>query len=205
MINSLPNREFFLVKALPRYTNYVVAEYVDSGANGHVFRAYSTEFQRDLAVKVIPKSKIENRIANHIDWKLEFQKPNRLETDIAVKFVDYVDWVDQENAINCIAVLSDFVYGISLKKFIRKNRKHVTIKFIEDFLKAMMELLFNMENNSISHGDLHAGNILIAKKTEKELLSQEKFKVTDFGIATAYAANIRKMITKISPIFFWNW
>ena len=57
MRKNLPDKEFFIGKPLPGgMGHYVIDEYINSGGNAHMFRAYSSALNHYMACKIIPKA-----------------------------------------------------------------------------------------------------------------------------------------------------
>ena len=52
MRSNLPKAELFLGKSISQFPHYVIQEYVDSGNNGHLFRAFNTSTKSELAFKI---------------------------------------------------------------------------------------------------------------------------------------------------------
>ena len=77
--------------------------------------------------------------------------------------------------------ICQYVAGPSLKQFIKKHSNDISVTFIETFLKTMFNLLFELQQRNMQHGDLHAGNVLVPQSTFN-LTGETTFKVTDFGI-----------------------
>ena len=53
--------------------------------------------------------------------------------------------------------------GESLRAFIRRHPQDIDVVFVESFLETMFGLLFELKERQSHHGDLHAGNILVAR------------------------------------------
>jgi hypothetical protein len=104
-----------------------------------------------------------------------------------VEVSQFLEWRNEENKIDCVVLISDFVQGKNLHDHITIPNKQYTVEihFIERFLKDMMSLFYSMEQRGIFHGDLHDKNILVEDLTGQ--LGEEKymFKVTDFGVTAA--------------------
>ncbi len=58
MRTNLPDKSLFLNKDIPSL-GYRIEEYIDSGGNGHMFRAYSEVIATNMACKIIPKKNLE--------------------------------------------------------------------------------------------------------------------------------------------------
>ena len=182
MRQALPDPHHFVGVTLPQFPNYAIIERVGKGSNGHVYRAHSEDVQGDLAFKFVP---IENIRTNptHTDLHLaEARKANVLDSSCVVPCIDVFRWAIEDLGREFFVFVSQYIPGVSLDKFIRKNRSAISVAFVEDFLSTMFDLLFELDGRGMAHGDLHAGNILVAR-SKYDLRGQATFKVTDFGIA----------------------
>lgn len=181
---NLPDRNYFLGKSLPGYPGYTIEEYRNSGSNAHVFRAHSNELKADLAVKLIPRGNLRTPPESPDAWKREVQKANVLESPVVVHCFHVFDWKDEAGGIDCVALCFEYVPGISLRQYISNHKRDISVRFIEDLLKTLLDLLHEMTLRGIIHGDLHSGNILVKEPTAFQLDKRAAFKVTDFGVGT---------------------
>ncbi len=182
MKKYLPNKEFFLEKPIPEYPGFIIREYIKSGCNALVFRAYNDNLKKDLACKVIPASNLRAGALDSGEWYKEAQKANIIDSRAVVRCQHGAKWVDHAHDINCVVLCFDFIKGPSLREFIEKNKKNISIHFIEELLKTLFELLHEMQGRNMQHEDLHAGNILVELQTKYQLKQQIAFRVTDFGV-----------------------
>jgi hypothetical protein len=184
---NLPRKEYFLNKFLPERRHIQIAEYVESGNNAHVFRAHSAELGRDVACKIIPRANLVGADKDPPTWRAEVQKANRLRTAAVVKFFDITDWIDPTNHIDCVVLISEYVEGPTLKKFIGSKKKgDISVPFVTTFLQTILEVLNDMVTQNVVHGDLHTGNVLVADTSAYKLIGDPiEFRITDFGVANA--------------------
>ena len=182
---NLPDKNWFVGKPLPTRADLVVAEDVGSGNDGHVFRAHSTELQRDFACKIIPRANLAGVLEGRPRWRAKVEKANRLKSEVVVRFVDLKDWTDAGNNIDCVVLISDFVSGVNLRDFIAKNRREITVAFVVQFLQTILELFNEMTALKMMHGDLHSGNVLVEDRSYALRGPPYAFRVTDFGVASA--------------------
>lgn len=179
MPKHLPNPDFFIGKPVPGLNGYFILEHKGSGGNAHVFRAHSDELNQDTAVKVIPRENLKD------NWKNEFLKANTLRSRMVVTFYHFAEIEDKKAGIDCIVAVSNYVNGISLKKYIIKNKKQVQIRLIFRLLRELFSLLHEMKEANISHGDLHSGNVLIESQPTSLVDPDYSFMVTDFAVTSA--------------------
>ncbi len=181
MRKNLPNKDIFIGKKVPDQPGeYIIVEHKGSGMNGHVFRAHSDELRRDIAVKIIPKQNLGP------NWKQEFQKANILRSTAVVRFFSVNEWSAPEHMIDCVVLLSEYIYGNSLRKYIQKNKKNLFIDFIVTFLEEIFSFFHELTEIGDQHGDLHSGNILVEDRSTLLLTGPPyAFRITDFGVTSA--------------------
>jgi len=181
---NLPSPGYFVGKTIPTRPDLKIVSLVDSGNDAHVFRAHSDDLGRDMACKIIPRKNLQYGSDRSEIWRAEVHKADILRNPTVVKFNDILYWNDPEANIDCVVLVSEFVEGLSLRKFIAKNSKEITVSFIRSWLETMLNLFHEMELRNVKHGDLHAGNILVEDCSSYDLLGPKfVFRVTDFGVA----------------------
>ncbi len=182
----LPDKQFFLNKYLPTRSTIKIVEYRGSGNNAHVFRAHSDDLGRDVACKIIPRNNLIGPDQDPPTWRAEVLKANRLRTSAVVKFSDMTDWVDQQNSIDCVVLISEYVEGPTLKQFIATKKQQLSVPFVTYFLRSVLEFFNDMIAQDVVHGDLHSGNVLVADTSAYKLMGDPyEFRITDFGVANA--------------------
>ena len=166
---------------MDRFPDYEIAEHVDSGNNGHLFRAYNRMTESSLAFKVVPVENLPGSSAEieaHLD---EARKANRLEHPSVVRYHDAFTYENEKIGFQGVIFVCDYVNGVSLRTYMRRNKEDINIPFVESLLQTLFGLLYELDRRSYSHGDLHSGNILVAK-SEFDLEGRASFRVTDFGV-----------------------
>ena len=151
----------------------MIQEYVGSGTNGLVFRAFNESTNSTHAFKIVPK---DNLTGQYLE---EARKANVLENSSVVRCHDVVEYSDSN--IDCVVFIYDYVRGKSLKDYIKHDQSNIDLPFIESFLETMLGLLHELNERRYQHGDLHAGNVLVAK-SEFDIRERTTFRVTDFGV-----------------------
>ncbi len=183
---NLPDKSFFPGKPVPTRPDVKIVALVDSGFDGHLYRAHSAQLGRDLACKVIPSANLHVGSGGEETWKAEVLKADLLRNPAVVKFEDIRAWKDDAAGIDCVVLVSEFVEGPNLRKFIADHPQELTVPFIVQFLGTMLELFHEMKQRNVTHGDLHSGNILVEDRSAYALMSPTfAFRVTDFGVAEA--------------------
>lgn len=181
MQKKLPDKEFFLHKPLPGMGDYVIDKYINSGHNAHVFRAYSSALNHNLACKVTPKDNLLQNNLKEDDWFIEAKKANSLTNPMVVKCHNHTIWKDEANEVDYFVLCYEYIDGENLADYIKANKKEISISFILDFLKSILALLHEMKGRGIKHGDMHYRNILVESPNEFQIEPKPTFRVTDFG------------------------
>lgn len=182
MRKFLPDPKIFLGKKVPGLPNYEIVEHVGSGNNAHVFRAHSKIATNDIACKIIPKENVRGDTSEQL-WRAEINNANILDTKIVVPIWNVLDWIDPDN-INCIVLISEFVTGNNLHRYIKEHKRDISVDFIEEFLKEILSFIDDMERHNVKHGDLHSKNILVEDRSKQLGGPLFTFRVTDFGVTT---------------------
>jgi len=183
---NLPDRSYFLGKTLPSKPDTRIVSYIDSGNNAHMFRAHSEELGRDVACKIIPRKNLIGADETPPRWRAEVLKANRLQSPAAVKFSDITEWLDEADFIDCAVLISDYVEGKNLRTFVNSNRNEIDVNCATGFLRSMLDFFYDMVSKNVVHGDLHAGNVLVADRSSYSLMGDRyEFRITDFGVASA--------------------
>ena len=123
---NLPDKSFFVGQAVPSRPDVTVIEWIASGNDGHLFRAHSNELGRDVACKIIPRNNLQRGADGSEIWREEILKANALRNPIVVKVEHICDWPNvstkagsgNPEVVNCIALISEYVYGCSLKRLL---------------------------------------------------------------------------------------
>lgn len=181
MKKNLPNIDYFIGKNIPGHENIEVQKHIDSGLNGHVFKAYDPDLNKYFACKIIPFTNL-NVESNSDEWKVEAKHANILDSSVVVRCQFSAEWKDKEKDIDCIVLCFDFIDGVSLRKYIEENKGNINVGFIKELLHSLFGLLFELNVRDISHGDLHSGNILIEEENKYQLKPRVVYRVTDFGV-----------------------
>ena len=174
MPKNLPQKDQFIGKTIDQFPKHVIKEHIASGSNGHLFRAYDESTESSLAYKIISAENIQSE-----QYLSEARKANRLDHPSAVKYFEIVHHSFDE--IECVVFVCDYVKGINLREYIKKEYQHIDIHFIEKFLMTIFGLFYELQKRGYQHGDLHAGNILVAK-SDYDMTGQTTFRITDFGV-----------------------
>ena len=181
MRKHLPDPEHFLGKTLPNFPNYKIVENIGSGLNGQVYRAHADNIEGDLAFKFVPTENLPVDLEQRDLYLAEAKKANSLENSCVVRCINVQPWQDDILGKTFVVFICQYVSGASLAQFIKNNRNDISIAFVERFLNTMFNLLFELDERGMIHGDLHEGNVLVSR-SKYDLSGEITFRVTDFGI-----------------------
>ena len=182
MTRDLPPPKAFLGRTLSRFPDHVIEQHIASGANGHLFRAHNPDTAGTLAYKFVRLDTLPPDSIQRTRYLEEAKRPNLLEHDAVVPSIDVVPYVSTDFDGEYVVFISQFVRGIDLKKYMASRGDAIDIPFIESFLRTMLEVLFELDELNLRHGDLHAGNVLVAKP-KIDAYDRTRFKITDFGLS----------------------
>ena len=160
---------------------YVLDEYIDHGRRAYVYRGHH---------KDVPNGKVAIKLSIKKGWQKEVQKAHLLANISGVVTFHNVAF-DQITHSNRTEVLTysvwQFIPGRNLTKYL-EERKSVSADFLVAVLDRILQVLHacSQVEEVKRHGDLHAGNILIHKKTEAVLdpisgHATEPIYISDFG------------------------
>ncbi len=158
---------------------YTFKEYIGRGAKGAVFKAEHEDINDVVAIKIIPKENL------HDNWEVELRKSVKLQG--IAEFVQYRHtFYGEIDNIPYVFIVLECVNGVNLKEYSQLHAKEITMAFIKNLAVQVLRAIFAMEKVNVTHGDLHAGNILIAKdpRVPDEL---PRIRITDFGIGYKYS------------------
>jgi serine/threonine protein kinase len=185
MRRNLPKAALFLGKSISRFPNHVMQKHVASGNNGHLFYAFDASTNSELAFKIVPVDNLPRNVDDQYTYLNEAKKANMLMHPSVVQCVDVVPYAGpcsgSEAIGECVVFVYHYVQGINLRAYMKERRSDINLPFIESFLRTMLELLYELQQRGEQHGDLHAGNVLVAQ-SEFDVYNRIRFCVTDFGV-----------------------
>ncbi len=158
---------------------FVFRKYLGRGKIGVVYRAEDLDINDTVACKVIPPSNLKT------GWENELKKVVKLHgIPQVVQFRQYC--ADTIEGTPYVIIISEYVDGTDLKEFAKAHPTEITIPFIENLTREVLLAFHAMMTETITHGDLHEGNILVAKDPRFPD-GQPRIKITDFGIGSTSA------------------
>ena len=181
MRRYIPEKETFLGRTFPRFPNHIITEAVGKGATGQVFRAENAETGNTLAFKIVPFQNIPGDAHATEAYLNEAKTPNLVQHPSVVRYLDAFLWDDIEIPTPCLVFVCDYIDGADLGTYIRRRPSDITVPFIESFLRTMFELLYELQERQLQHGDLHIGNVLV-ETPQFDIYGRPRFRVTDFDI-----------------------
>jgi serine/threonine protein kinase len=185
MRRNLPKAELFLGKSINRFPNHVLQKHVASGNNGHLFYAFDASTNSELAFKIVPVDNLPHNPDDQYTYLNEAKKANLLMHPAVVRCVDVVPYTGSSSGSEaigeCVVFVYHYVQGKDLRAYMREHRADINLPFVEIFLRTMLELLYELQQRGEQHGDLHAGNVLVAQSAF-DPYNRIHFRVTDFGV-----------------------
>lgn len=181
MRRYLPPIKSFIGKKIERFPNYVIKEHIASGNNGHLFRAFDLSTENNLAFKFVP---VENLPKDNGEQQLylnEAKKANQINHQSVVIYIDVFPYEDIRTQSKYVVFVCNYIKGHNLNVYMSQHRADINMPFVETFLRTMFELLYELKRRKFQHGDLHAGNVLVAT-SEFDVYARPTFRVTDFGV-----------------------
>src|SRR6266516_2070887 len=171
----LEDPEQFVGEKVPD-RDYVLTQGLGKGKIGVVYNAVRREPDDVVACKVIPLEHLKP------GWQMEVEKAAKLQ-GIAevVQYRQYSTGTIKGGLYACI--MWEFVQGENLRQFSQTHPTEITLPCIGNLAYQVLRVLFAMKREQFPHGDLHEGNILIAK--DPRVPEEEpRIRVTDFGIGS---------------------
>jgi serine/threonine protein kinase len=155
---------------------YTFLEYIGKGKIGVVYKAERKDIGDVVACKVIPTQNLKKR------WEVELQKAVKLQGIAEVVQYRYCFADMIENVLHAF-IFWEYVDGNNLRQYCRIHPNEITMAFIKNLAVQILRAFYAMDKVRVTHGDLHEGNILIAKdpRVPDEL---PRIRVADFGIGS---------------------
>ena len=179
MSGALPPTKQFLGLTLPQLPDYEIREHVASGHNGHLFRAVNETTKKVLAFKVVP---VRSRGGTGSETYLrEATTPNVLQTPYVLKCLHVAPYRQPGTDADFRIFVSEFVDGPDLRRYVQEHKKGISIPFVEECIRTLLRVLYELREKDLNHGDLHDRNILVSTP-RYDPYQQITFLVTDFGV-----------------------
>ncbi len=160
--------------------DFAVQRRISRGGMGTVFLVHQQSLNRDVAVKIISRSVIDQRARQR--FVRESRAIGQINCDHVVRILD----AGLEQSIPYLVM--EFIAGPSLRRFI-KQRKNVDPKQAANIARQVAVGLRSTHNNKLIHRDVKPANILLEQLVESkiDLMStvptSYRAKLIDFGLA----------------------
>lgn len=156
--------------------NCVVVRKLGQGAYGEVYLAKLKGSGKMVAIKCIPKSKLNKRAQDNLVSEISILQ--KLRHPHIVRLIDF-SW-DSER----VYLFMEYCAGGDLSQFIRTKR-HLPEQVVRHFLRQLALALQYLHKKNIVHMDLKPQNILLTSGTNPIL------KVSDFGFAQCHKETVK--------------
>lgn len=165
-----------------RYSYSATDDLLGSGGFGKVFRAWDSEEECEVALKIQPVNPQypSLRLSKEVETAAKLRHPNVARYKECYTFTDFGGETD-------IAVMSYYKDG-SLDKLMKA--KTLTYEQCVDILTQILEGIAYLHNNDLIHRDLKPQNILILRSKGHYVP-----KITDFGISKQLTDEESSMVT----------
>jgi len=148
---------------------YEVLEALGSGGFGSVYLAVDVKISKRVAIKVPHKQGMEEDVL--------LKEPRMLAN---LEHPHIVSVFTAEKTKDLFYIVMEYVDGISLEQYIRKNRQ-VEIRQALDWFLQIGDALAYAHAKNVIHRDIRPANVLITR--------ENKVKVTDFGTSRFLVEN----------------
>ena len=165
-----------------RYSYSATEDLLGSGGFGKVFRAWDSEEECEVALKIQPVNPQypSLRLSKEVETAAKLRHPNVARYKECYTFTDFGGETD-------IAVMSYYKDG-SLDKLMKAQA--LTYEQRVDILTQILEGIAYLHNNDIIHRDLKPQNILILHQKGRYIP-----KITDFGISKQLTDEEKSVVT----------
>ncbi len=152
---------------------YVIEETIGQGGMGVVYRAQDTLVEETVALKFLHPQLLRTEKGQQL-FIHEAQIARRLRHENIVAVHD-VSWTSD----GILYITMELAEGQSLRSYLRKQRierRHIPVRFGITFVKQILAAL-EFAHRTVIHRDMKPENVM--------LMSSERIKVLDFGLAKA--------------------
>lgn len=176
-VNELPEKDTLIGEEV---LGYKLLREIGRGKMGVVYLGEKLDIKSQAAIKIIPSANLRPT------WEKEVEKAELLQG--RPEFVAYKTHRQETIRGQTFGAIAwEFVNGLTLRQYVLDHPDRVTPEFIRSFLATLIAGFKALETKKISHGDLHAGNILVAHDQRSLRPDIPTFKISDFGIGRSSA------------------
>ena len=147
--------------------NYTIVSCIGAGGMGEVFKAVHRRMKRQVAIKVLSLSKVNDR--GRIDL---FQR--EIETMAQLSHPNIVAAYDADECDRGAYLVMEFVGGSDLSTLVKKKRL-LSLRRGVDYITQAARGLQYAHSQGVVHGDIKPANLLLS--------SDGSIKITDLGLA----------------------
>ena len=158
---------------------YVLDRYIGHGKIGIVYHAIKRDIQDEAACKIIPHETLKP------EWEFELQKLVKLGgVPQVVQYKTHCSAIlpGEKGGTPYVCILYQFVDGDNLREYVKTHPNLVTLGFIQDVIVQILHVFQAQKATGIIHGDLHEGNIMVAKPDPRFIGRAPRIMITDFGV-----------------------
>lgn len=159
---------------------YIVDQFVDSGASGHVYRARGPRFSQQFAVKIVDlrryddemRSRLVDRFYQEVDTVARIKNPHVIDIYEALQLGEGV-----------FGLVMNFVEGQTLDSML-EDRQRLTIDEATDLARQVATGLHEAHRRGLVHRDVKPENVIVEQMPASGYFAR----VLDFGVAVAEGA-----------------
>ncbi len=161
---------------------YLIEDHIGSGLSAHAFKAYDTLLQGRVVVKIIKCAIAGVAIDLGEEWKAESRKAMQVRGHPHIASIldlgeEHLEVQDEKEKIHFI--VTEFIEGKTLRD-LAADRQPLNIHAILAISYQLLGTLDFLQARKLSHGDLHAGNIMVSQISDERPF----IKIIDFGMAS---------------------
>jgi eukaryotic-like serine/threonine-protein kinase len=165
---------------------YRIVEKIASGGMADIYLGEDLKLERKVAIKILSRNYAGDR-----NFVARFKSEARILTKLKhPNIVDIYDWGKFDDSY---FIIMEYVSGVSLKELIDRKGA-LDPKISTHLVLQICEALVFAHSNNLIHRDVKPQNILIG--------SENKIKVTDFGIAKSLNTDITKTINIVGTAHY---
>ena len=164
--NNITNLDDFLECGSIQTTHDIINK-LGEGASGQTYLIFHKEYDREMAMKLIPTNKYdmkEAKILSELKHK-HIVDIRGIETNI------------KKEGKETYTIIMEYIKGKTLEKIMKKNPNGLSVKKIMKYSQQLLNAIEYMDKKHKFHRDLNLNNIIIEEENDN-------LKIIDFGIAT---------------------
>ena len=152
---------------------FTITEILGSGGMGEVYRARQHSMDRDVAVKVLRRNLITDKMAIQ-RFHREAKAASLLRDPHSITVFDFGQTPD-----GLLYIVMEMLHGMPLSKIINRKSGPMAVERAVGLVIQILEALFEAHSHSVLHRDLKPDNVFLLEREDQG----DFVKVLDFGIA----------------------